>query len=337
MFTIRQTRASGGYDMEAVVEPLPLIAPDEVLIEIAYAGFNRADTAQRRGLYPSPQGESEAMGLECSGEILEVGADVEHWRAGDRVCALLGGGGYASHVAAPASQLLPLPAEASLATAAGLPEVCSTIWCSLIAPGLIRPNTWMLLQGASGGIGAATLAVCRHEGMNVVALAHGAEKIAACYEGGAATVIDYRSGTVRDEIRHRRPQGFDVQLNVLGPVTYEDAVLHASAGGVIVALGVQLGRVGELSMSEFMRKRLTLHGANLRHRPRYGPGSKAEVVAGARAYFWPRFDHSEIPLPDVTVYDITEVNTVHRLSESGDLPPGKIVFRVGRDSIDVGP
>uniref|UniRef100_A0ACD5YV35 Uncharacterized protein n=1 Tax=Avena sativa TaxID=4498 RepID=A0ACD5YV35_AVESA len=175
------------------VEDLPAPGEGEVLVKVAASGVNRADTVQRQGKYPPPPGASLYPGLECSGTILALGANVpSRWAVGDQVCALLTGGGYAEKVVVPAGQLLPVPEGVSLTDAAGLPEVACTVWSTVFMTSHLSPGESFLIHGGSSGIGTFAIQIAKHLGIKVLVTAGSEEKLAACKDLGADVCINYR-------------------------------------------------------------------------------------------------------------------------------------------------
>lgn len=178
--------------LQVTDEPTPDIAADEVLVRVHAAGVNRADLLQRRGFYDPPPGATEIPGLEVSGTIERLGADVTGWSVGDRVAALLSGGGYAEYVPVPAGQLLPVPDGFDLTEAAALPEVLSTVWSNIVGRGQVQAGEWLLVHGGGSGIGTAAIQIARHLGVKIVVTVGSEKKAEFCRELGADAVINYR-------------------------------------------------------------------------------------------------------------------------------------------------
>ncbi|HET9188568.1 MAG TPA: zinc-binding dehydrogenase, partial [Acidothermaceae bacterium] len=197
--------------------PDPVARPGEVVVDVAAAGVNRADLLQRQGRYPPPPGASDVPGLECSGVISEIGPDVVHWQVGDRVCALLAGGGYAQRVAVPAGQLLPAPGALDLVEAAALPEAACTVWSTVFEAARLRAGESLLVHGGTSGIGTFAVQLAKASGVRVFATAGTAAKCARAVELGAETAINYTDDDFVRVVHDRTSgRGVDVVLDVVG-------------------------------------------------------------------------------------------------------------------------
>ncbi len=212
--------ASGGPEQLRLVDrPTPAPGPDEVLIRVAAAGVNRADLLQRQGHYPPPPGASDLPGLEVAGTVVAVGPTLtgSRWRRGDRVCALLSGGGYADHVAVPAVQCLPVPADLTLVEAACLPETCLTVWTNVFDRGRLTAGEVLLVHGGTSGIGTTAIQIARARGATVLATAGSDVKCAACERLGATRAINYRTEDFVEGVRSATSgRGADVILDIVG-------------------------------------------------------------------------------------------------------------------------
>jgi putative PIG3 family NAD(P)H quinone oxidoreductase len=265
--------------------PDPSPGADEVLIEVAAAGVNRADLLQRQGFYPPPAGASETLGLECSGVIAAVGAAVEDWRVGDRVAALLAGGGYAEQVVVPAGQVLAVPEQLDLIDAAALPEAVCTAWSNLVLVGDLQAEDVVLIHGGSGGVGSAAIQLAAALGATVATTAGGPERVARCRELGATLGIDHRSEDVVAAVRRGTDgRGADVVLDVLGAGALSANLTLLATGGRLVIIGLQQGRRTEIDLGLLLAKRASVHGTTLRSRPK---GEKAAIVAAVAEHAWP--------------------------------------------------
>lgn len=318
---------SGGPEVMAWADaPDPVPGHGEVLIEVAAAGVNRADLMQRQGLYPPPPGASEVIGLECSGVIAALGDGVHDWQVGDRVCALLSGGGYAEKVVAPATQLLPVPDGLDLGAAAGLPEVAATVWSNLVMTAGLQSGQLLLIHGGGSGIGTHAIQVARSLGARVAVTAGSAEKLQRCKELGASVLINYKEDDFVAAVR-AESSGADVIFDNMGAVYLSRNVDALADFGHLVIIGMQGGVNGELNVAALLRKWGTVHATNVRNRPATGHGSKAEIIAEVNRRLWPLVAdgtvapviHAELP--------ITEAGEAHRLLESGEAF-GKVVLRV---------
>lgn len=311
------------------VDPEP--GPGEVLIEVIAAGVNRADVLQRRGFYPPPADASSVPGLECSGTIVALGEGVREWRIGDRVCALLSGGGYAELVAVPATQLLPIPDGLDPVAAAGLPEVATTVWSNLVMTAGLRSGQLVLIHGGGGGIGTHAIQVARSLGARVAVTAGSAEKLAKCAELGAELLIDYKTqdfvAVVAAEPSQAGGSGADIILDNMGALYLERNVEALAAHGQLVVIGMQGGVAGTLNLATLLGKWGTVHATNVRNRPRVGAGSKAEVVAAVRERLWPLIAAGEVVPVISAELPITEAGRAHELLDAPETF-GKIVLRV---------
>ncbi|HET8588630.1 MAG TPA: NAD(P)H-quinone oxidoreductase [Nakamurella sp.] len=311
-----------------VPEPVP--GPSEVLIDVAAAGVNRADLLQRQGNYDPPRGASTILGLECSGTIAAVGAGDAGagWSVGDRVCALLSGGGYAERVVLPAAQLLPVPDGVDLIDAAGLPEVACTVWSNLVMTAGLRAGQTVLLHGGSSGIGTMGIQVAKALGARVAVTASTAEKLQACRSLGADVLINYTEQDFVAEIRSATGgRGADVILDLMGAKYLQRNVSALADGGRLVIIGMQGGRTAELDIAALMGKRAGVIGTTLRSRPAAGPGSKAEVVAAVRDGLWPLVAAGAVRPVIGRRIGMGDAAEAHRALEAGGLI-GKVVLTI---------
>ncbi|MFC6011837.1 NAD(P)H-quinone oxidoreductase [Nocardia lasii] len=312
--------------MEWTVAVDPEVGPGEVLVEVVAAGVNRADVLQRLGFYPPPADASTVLGLECSGTIVKVGAGVTVWRVGDRVCALLSGGGYAQYVAVPATQLLPVPEGMDLVAAAGLPEVAATVWSNLVMTAGLRAGQLVLIHGGGGGIGTHAIQVARRLGARVAVTAGSDAKLARCAELGAQILINYRT---EDFVTVLADQGgADVILDNMGAEYLERNVEALASYGRLVVIGMQGGVTGTLNIGALLRKWGTVQATNVRSRPRVGAGSKAEIISAVRAQLWPLVEAGEVVPVISAELPVTEAARAHELLDSSETF-GKVVLRVG--------
>jgi putative PIG3 family NAD(P)H quinone oxidoreductase len=312
-------------EVREVADPAP--RPDEVLIDVAAAGLNRADLLQRQGNYAPPPGASPYLGMECSGTIAALGDGVVGWNVGDEVCALLAGGGYADRVAVPVGQLLPVPEGVSVVDAAALPEVTCTVWSMAFGPhaGRLQPGERLLVHGGTSGIGTMAIQIGHARGATVFATAGTPRKVAFCRRLGADVAINYR-----DEVFDQRVQdetdghGVDVILDNMGAAYLTRNVASLAVGGRLIVLGLQGGVKGELNLGWLLAKRATVHAAGLRGRP---PVEKAAVVAETHANVWPMIESGAVrPVID-RVLTLDDAAEAHRLVESSE-HIGKVLLRV---------
>ncbi|HEY2080608.1 MAG TPA: NAD(P)H-quinone oxidoreductase [Streptosporangiaceae bacterium] len=305
-------------------------APDEVVLATTAAGVNRADLMQRQGFYPPPPGAPPYPGLECSGRVTAVGSAVTGWRPGDQVCALLAGGGYAEQVAAPAGQLLPLPAGVGLLDAAALPEAACTVYSNVVMHAGLAPGETLLVHGGSSGIGTMAIQLGRALGARVVCTAGSAEKLARCRELGADLAVNYREEDfVAAALAFTDGRGADVILDIIGAAYLPRNVTALATGGRLVVIGLQGGGTGELDLAQLLRKRATVHASTLRSRP---PAEKAAIVSRVHAEVWPLVSSGQIMPVIETTLPLAEAVRAHQLMEaSGHV--GKILLSTERSGL----
>jgi len=306
--------------------PDPTPGPGEVLIGVAASAVNRADVLQRQGNYAPPPGASPYLGLECSGRIAEIGPEVSGWQAGDDVCALLAGGGYAERVAVPAGQLLPVPTGVDLVTAAALPEVTCTVWSNVFMLAGLAAGDVFLVHGGSSGIGTMAIQLAARAGARVFCTAGTPVKRSRCRELGADVAIDYHEEDFVKRVRDDTDgHGADVVLDNMGAAYLERNVEVLATGGRLVVIGMQGGTTAELNIGTLLRKRASVSATALRSRPADGPGGKADIVAAVREHVWPAIEAGQVrPVVD-QVLPMAEAAQAHRLLEaSGHV--GKILL-----------
>ncbi|MEV0971707.1 NAD(P)H-quinone oxidoreductase [Microtetraspora glauca] len=293
-------------DWQEVPDPEP--GRGDVVIDVAASAVNRADLLQRQGHYPPPKGASEIPGLECSGTVIEVGADVEGFRPGDQVCALLAGGGYAERVAVPWQQVMPVPAGVSPVEAAGLPEVACTVWSNVFMTARLRKGETLLVHGGASGIGTMAIQLAKAYGSRVIATAGSAEKVRRCLELGADEALNYRE----EDFSVKKA---DVILDIIGAAYLKKNLDALAVGGRLVVIGMQGGRVGELDLGKLLAKRASISAAGLRARP---VDEKGAICRGVVQDVWPLISAGAIkPVIHATV-PMRDAAEAHRLLESGD-------------------
>jgi putative PIG3 family NAD(P)H quinone oxidoreductase len=317
-------KAPGGPEvLEYTDAPDPEPGPGEVLLEVTATAVNRADLVQRQGHYPPPEGASPILGLECSGTVVALGDGVEGVQLGTEVCALLAGGGYASKVAVPAGQVMPLPEGVDLVTAASLPEVAATVWSNVMMVAGLRPGDTFLVHGGAGGIGTFAIQLTKALGARVVTTAGSPEKLDLCRELGADLAIDYREQDFVEVVAEMTEgHGVDVILDNMG-ASYLNRNLDALATeGRLVVIGFQGGSKAELDLRTLFRKRAAVCSASLRAR---SVGEKTTICAEVAEHVWPLVaDGSIRPVIGGTL-PLSEAAEAHRLMESGG-STGKILL-----------
>ncbi|MEU1985195.1 NAD(P)H-quinone oxidoreductase [Nocardia sp. NPDC019395] len=317
--------------MEWSEAPDPAPGHGEVLIEVAAAGVNRADLLQRRGLYAPPAGATPVPGLECSGVVAQLGEGVRGWSVGDRVCALLSGGGYAERVVVPAGQLLPVPEGLDLAAAAGLPEVAATVWSNLVMTGGLHSGQLLLIHGGGSGIGTHAIQVARQLDARVAVTAGSAAKLDRCAELGANVLINYREHDFVELIRAEQGlggPGADIILDNMGAAYLGRNIDALAPDGQVLVIGMQGGINAELNLGALMAKRGTVRAIKLRDRPATGRGSKADIIAEVRTHLWPLLEkgaivpviHAEVPVADA--------GRAHEMLDEHETF-GKVILRIG--------
>ncbi|GAA1511179.1 NAD(P)H-quinone oxidoreductase [Brevibacterium permense] len=295
--------------LQVTDEPTPDIAADEVLVRVHAAGVNRADLLQRRGFYDPPPGATLIPGLEVSGTIEKLGADVTGWSVGDRVAALLSGGGYAEYVPVPAGQLLPVPDDFDLTEAAALPEVLSTVWSNIVGRAQVQAGEWLLVHGGGSGIGTAAIQIARHLGVKIVVTVGTDKKAEFCRELGADAVINYREEDFVERVREicnhdDGSTGADVILDIIGAKYLERNIKALGTDGRLVIIGMQGGTKTEINLGWLMQPRKSVSATTLRARPKE---QKIAIVAEVADRLWPAvisgdirpIIHEAMPLPDV--------------------------------------
>jgi putative PIG3 family NAD(P)H quinone oxidoreductase len=287
-----------------------------VLISVAAAGVNRADISQREGNYAPPAGASPLPGLEVSGTIAAVGHGVIDWSIGDRVCALLPGGGYASLAVSSASQLLPVPASVDLEDAAGLPEAVATVWSNVFMTADLRPGESFLVHGGSSGIGTIAIQMARALGSLVAVTARSPEKLAACERLGADVLIDYRREDFVDRILEATDgRGVDVILDSVGGDYLDRNVRALARNGRLANISNMSGTVGQLDFGLLLRKWISIYGSTLRARP---AAEKDEIMASVLANAWPLIEAGHVvPVID-SRYALADAAQAHERMESSE-------------------
>ena len=294
--------------------PVPLPGPGEVLVRVAAAGVNRADIMQRQGSYPPPPGASDIAGLELSGTVAAVGADVTNPSAGDEVCALVAGGGYAEYCLVPAPQCLPVPPGVTLRDAAALPEAYCTVWTNVFERGRLAAGETLLVQGGSSGVGTAAIQLARALGARVLATAGSAAKCAACETLGAERAVNYREADFVSAVRGATGgRGADVILDLVGGPYLQRNLDCLAVEGRLVLIAVMGGIKGEVNLASLMSRRQTLTGSTLRSRP---VAVKAAICDALRARVWPRFAGGTLRPVIHAAYPLAGAAAAHRVMES---------------------
>jgi putative PIG3 family NAD(P)H quinone oxidoreductase len=301
----------------------PPLGPNDLRIRVAGAGVNRADLLQRRGMYPPPPGASPLIGLECAGEVSEVGANVRGWKTGERAMALLAGGGYAEQVVVDAGSALPVPKALSDAEAAALPEVYLTVFSNVFQIGGLAQGGRLLVHGGGSGIGTAAIQLGKLAGAQVIVTAGSDEKCARCCALGADVAVNYKTEKFADAVKGAtNGAGVDVVLDSIGAAYLTDNLASLAIGGRLVLIGLMGGAQSELNLAVLLARRLSLIGSTLRTR---SLAEKAALVAAFRARFGADLEAGRIrPVVD-RVLPFARAGDAHRLLQASD-HFGKVVL-----------
>ena len=316
-----------GRDARLILGEAPDPEPGcgEVRIAVAATAVNRADLLQRRGLYPPPPGASEILGLECAGRVDRLGGGVTFPAIGERVMALLPGGGYAESVVVHAGSVMPAPRGLSLEEAAAIPEVFLTAYLNLFELGKASAGGWALVHGGSGGVGTAAIQLLKAEGVRAIVTCGSAERCAKCRRLGADVALDYREGPFAPRaLEATGGGGVDVILDAVGAPYLEPNLRCLRPGGRLVLIGLMGGRRGEIDLGPVLTRRLEMVGSTLRGR---SPEEKAGIVRRFRERFGERLESGAIgPVVD-RVIPLERAEEAHGLVERGEAF-GKIVLSV---------
>ncbi len=305
--------------------PLPVAAAGEVLIKVAAAGVNRPDVLQRQGAYAPPAGASDIPGLEVAGHIVTLGSGVQEWKAGDKVCALVSGGGYAEYVNAPAVQCLPVPRGLSLVEAAGLPETFFTVWVNVFQRAALKADESLLVQGGSSGIGVTAIQLAHAFGHRVFATAGSEEKCKQCEGLGAERAINYRQEDFVEVIKQATGgRGVDVILDMVGGEYVPRELACLADDGRISLIAFLGGSKTTLDMTDILRRRLTITGSTLRPRPVEFKGAVAREL---RQKVWPLIESGRIRPVIYRTFGLEQASEAHALMETSK-HVGKILLTV---------
>ena len=297
----------------------------ELLIEVAAAGVNRPDVLQRQGGYPPPPGASDIPGLEVAGTVAALGPGAHGWQLGDRVCALVSGGGYAEFCAAPTAQCLPVPEGFDMVHAAALPETFFTVWTNVFQRGRLQAGERFLVHGGSSGIGTTAIQIAAARGARVFATAGSADKCAACERLGAERAINYRDEDFVAVVKEATGgEGVDVILDMVGGDYIQRDIKALRTEGRIVFIAFLGGAKAEIDFLPLMLKRATITGSTLRPR---SVEQKSAITDELRAEVWPLLDAGRIAPVIDSAYPLTDAADAHRRIDGGE-HIGKIVLTV---------
>jgi NADPH2:quinone reductase len=323
MRAVEITRPGGPEVLKLTDRPRPSPKPDEILIKVAAAGVNRPDVLQRTGNYPVPPDASDLPGLEVAGEVAELGAGAKQWKKGDKVCALVHGGGYAEYCVAPEVQALPVPRGLTMVQAASLPETFFTVWANVYDRARLAPGETLLVQGGSSGIGVAAIQMAAATGNRVFATAGSEEKCAACVRLGAEQCFNYKTHDWSAEVLAATGgKGVNVILDMVGGDYVPKELKCLADDGRLVFIAYLRGPRTELNIDAVMRRRLTISGSTLRPRPVQFKGALAKSL---REKIWPLIEAGRIRPEIYQTFPLEQAADAHRLMESSQ-HIGKLVL-----------
>ena len=309
--------------LRAVERPDPTPGAGEVRIRVAAAGVNRPDILQRRGAYPPPPGASDLPGLEVAGVIDMLGSGVSDWHVGDRVCALLSGGGYATLCTAPAVQCLPIPGGMDFPAAAAIPETFFTVWTNVFDRGRLRAGESALFHGGSSGIGTTAIQLAAARGSRVFATAGSDEKCRACEQLGAERAINYRTDDFVDVVKQLTGgQGVNLILDIVGGDYIARDLAALAVEGRLVVIGFMGGDTATIDFRRVLGRRLTITGSTLRPR---SVAEKGEIATALRWEVWPLLEQRVVKPVVYRTFPLEDAAAAHRLMESSE-HVGKIVL-----------
>lgn len=316
----------GGPDVLALsTRPVPKPAAEDILIKVVAAGVNRPDALQRAGAYAPPPDASDLPGLECAGEVVAIGAGVSRWAVGDKVCALLPGGGYAEYVTTHQDHALPIPAGLSMVEAAALCETFFTVWTNVFERGGLEAGEVFLVHGGSSGIGTTAIQLANAMGARVFATAGNAEKCAKCIELGAELAINYNEEDYVEVVKSAtKGRGVDLILDMVGGSYIARNIRALALDGRLAMIAFLGGPKAEINFAQVMAKRITITGSTLRPR---SVQDKAVIAEALREVVWPLIEAGKIaPVMDSIFPLESAVDAHRRIESSGHI--GKIVLEV---------
>jgi NADPH2:quinone reductase len=303
--------------------PVPKPGVGELLIKVAAAGVNRPDVLQRQGNYAPPPGATDIPGLEIAGEVVASGGQAGPWKIGDKLCALVAGGGYAEYCLAPAPQCLPIPRGLDLIQAAAIPETFFTVWTNVFERGALKPGEFFLVHGGTSGIGTTAIQLAAQLGSRVIATAGGADKAAACRSLGAERAVDYRKEDFVEAVMEvTQGKGANVILDMVGGDYFARNFNCLAVEGRIVQIAFLKGGKVELDLGPLMVKRQTLTGSTLRPR---SVAEKGAIANALKDRVWPLIEAGRVQPIIFKTFPLTEASAAHRLMESS-AHIGKIVL-----------
>jgi NADPH2:quinone reductase len=325
MRAVEITKPGGPEVLKLAERPVPVPKENEILVKVAAAGVNRPDVLQRSGNYPVPPDASDLPGLEVAGEVVALGGSAKRFHLGDKVCALVHGGGYAEYCVAPEVQALPVPKGLTLVQAASLPETFFTVWANVYDRARLAPGETLLVQGGTSGIGVTAIQMAAATGNRVFATAGSDEKCAACVRLGAEKAFNYRTQDWSGELLAATGgKGVNVILDMVGGDYVPRELKCLAEDGRLVFIAYLRGPKTELNIDAVMRKRLTISGSTLRPRP---VEFKGHVARNLREKIWPLIESGRIKPEIYKTFPLEQASEAHRLMESSQ-HIGKLVLTV---------
>lgn len=323
MRAIEISEAGGPEVLRLTTRLIPSVSAEDILIKIVAAGVNRPDALQRAGAYAPPPDASDLPGLECSGEVVAVGAGVSRWALGDKVCALLPGGGYAEYVTTHQDHALPIPAGLSMVQAAALPETFFTVWTNVFERGGLKAGETFLVHGGTSGIGTTAIQLANAMGARVFTTAGSDEKCAKCLELGAELAINYNEEDYVEAVKNATDgRGVDLILDMVGGAYIARNIYALAMDGRLAMIAFLSGPKAEINFAQIMTKRITVTGSTLRPR---SIQDKAVIAESLREHVWPLIEAGRIaPVMD-SIFPLENAADAHRrIESSGHM--GKIVL-----------
>ncbi len=318
-----EIQGPGGPDvLKPISAPVPVPGHGQIIIRLAYAGVNRPDALQRAGAYAPPPSASPLPGLEGSGTVVACGPGVMRWQIGDKVCALLPGGGYAEYAATHESHALPVPPGMSMRDAACLPETCFTVWSNMVMRGGLKAGERFLVHGGTSGIGTTAIQIARAMGAKVFATAGSDDKCKVCLDLGAARAINYRTEDFAEIMQ--REGGADLILDMVGGPYLQRNIRSLADDGRLVQIAFLQGAKVEANFAELMTRRLTFTGSTLRPQ---SDQAKARIAQAVETQVWPMIARCAVGVVIDSEYPLTQAAAAHwRIESAGHI--GKIVLKV---------
>lgn len=325
MTAIEIATPGGPEVLRPTSRPVPAPGPGEILVKVAVAGVNRPDVIQRKGLYPPPPGASDIPGLEIAGIVAAIGEGVVRFRPGERVCALVSGGGYAEYCLAPEGQALPVPAGLDDIAAAAIPENWFTVWSNLIDRGRLAAGETILIHGGSSGIGTAAIQLAVWRGARVIVTAGSVEKCQACLALGAERAINYKTEDFVQVVKEATGgKGVNVVLDMVGGDYIAKNIGLLAEDGRLVFIAFLNGPQAQVNFQAVMVRRLTITGSTLRPRP---IGFKAAIAGALQREIWPALADGRIKPVIDSVLPLADAAEAHRRMEASN-HIGKILLKI---------